>query len=124
MQLVFCHIPVPRQRDAQVLPLDMGSGHIINLSLAGCVGWNKAQTAYWKEALHKSLDDYLVGHPFGLIQPGGRLQSHTMRLETEVGNQQETFPRAGYVRVGSLGSPVQVTGKKVVWTLEGTEELG
>lgn len=61
MQLGFCHIPLPRQRDAQVLPLNMGSEHIIKLLLAGWARWNEAETAYWKKTLCQSLDDHLVG---------------------------------------------------------------
>lgn len=53
----------------KVLALDMGSGHIIKLSLAEWAGWNEAETAYWEEAPCQSLDDHLVDHPFGLIQP-------------------------------------------------------
>lgn len=38
---------------------------------------------------------------------------HTMRLEMEVGNQQETLPKSKLGK-GSLGSPVQVTRQEVV----------
>lgn len=98
MQLGFCHIPLLRQRDAQVLPLSMRSEHIIKLLLAGRAGWNKAETAYWEKTLCRSLANHLVGHPLGLMQSQERIQMQTVRLETEVGSQQESLPRAGYAR--------------------------